>query len=873
MSADDPPKKDFEDIGIESSAFEALERDFQEVLNDLVGDESLERFRQEYLKLHRALKKSHDNEKRLMKKCQDLSNEIVANAAKVATALKLSQEDQATIASLKKEIDKAWKMVDASHEKEARAKETIQQLKVEINNLSKLVEAGAGLTIGQEATVSELMKQKEGLSRERDAEVAKNVALRNEITELLEKVRGLESEKLGFEHEVHTLKDMINMKKAESEREQRRKERLEKELKELKTLLETRNEEIAGKRTQIQQAQEAVTRLEHQLREQRAQTDRAARDFETLQTHQQKLQQDFEEQIHNNTQLLAENSQRALELKAREEEIAHVKAEVSRVNKVRESLAKQLKKLDEAKLEVEQRRDTLRGEISALEREAEALKRQGDSDRKQIDDLVRERDILNKQLLKASGATAKQQDLVKISENTKKNLEQEINGYKAEAQKQRRMIYQLEKEREKYGADASEATSKYLQALEEVKIREMKMMDLQKRIVEGDTRLKQQQNLYEAVRSDRNLYSKNLIEAHDEIAEMKRKFKIMNHQIDQLKEEIQAKDHALVKEHFEHQKVEKEREGLKKEKQKVIQQTRELRELIQNQNAEVTKLNHIINEADAERLRQKKDYDQIINERDILGTQLIRRNDELALLYEKIKVMTTTLHKGEVQYRERVEDVRVLKLKIQELRRELHVMKSTVSNVDAARRETYRLQRELLEERTKVKALSEELENPLNVHRWRKLAGSDPGTYDMILKIQTLQRRLIAKTEEVVEKELIISEKEKLYVALKQILARQPGPETAEQLLNYQQQLREKNRQLKAMAAELNLNQASCNEFKYEIERLTRELQDIKKRYYELRRKDQLKREKARAGKMDEQEMFAASDQPRFAGGGFSLQS
>ena len=65
----------------------------------------------------------------MIKKCRELNSEIVNNAAKVQTALKLSQEDQSTIASLKKEIEKAWKMVDASHEKELRAKETIQQLK------------------------------------------------------------------------------------------------------------------------------------------------------------------------------------------------------------------------------------------------------------------------------------------------------------------------------------------------------------------------------------------------------------------------------------------------------------------------------------------------------------------------------------------------------------------------------------------------------------------------------------------------------------------------------------------------------------------------------------------------------------------------
>ena len=38
---------------------------------------------------------------------------------------------------------------------------------------------------------------------------------------------------------------------------------------------------------------------------------------------------------------------------------------------------------------------------------------------------------------------------------------------------------------------------------------------------------------------------------------------------------------------------------------------------------------------------------QVISERDILGTQLIRRNDELALLYEKIKIQQSTLTKGE----------------------------------------------------------------------------------------------------------------------------------------------------------------------------------------------------------------------------------
>lgn len=48
-----------------------------------------------------------------------------------------------------------------------------------------------------------------------------------------------------------------------------------------------------------------------------------------------------------------------------------------------------------------------------------------------------------------------------------------------------------------------------------------------------------------------------------------------------------------------------------------------------------------------------------------------------------------------------------------------------------------------------------------------------------------------------VEKELLIQEKEKLYMELKQILQRQPGPEVAEQLHIYQQTLKEKTKHMK----------------------------------------------------------------------------
>ncbi len=61
------------------------------------------------------------------------------------------------------------------------------------------------------------------------------------------------------------------------------------------------------------------------------------------------------------------------------------------------------------------------------------------------------------------------------------------------------------------------------------------------------------------------------------------------------------------------------------------------------------------------------------------------------------------------------------------------------------------LETDLIEEKLRVKALSEELENPMNQERFRRLENNnDPDPYEMTTKITTLQKRLITKTEEVI---------------------------------------------------------------------------------------------------------------------------
>ncbi|KAJ3374214.1 hypothetical protein HDU84_000888, partial [Entophlyctis sp. JEL0112] len=312
----------------------------------------------------------------------------------------------------------------------------------------------------------------------------------------------------------------------------------------------------------------------------------------------------------------------------------------------------------------------------------------------------------------------------------------------------------------------------------------------------------------------------------DEIIELKRKLKIMGHQIEQLKEEIAAKETDLAKEHFEHTKLEKEKEGLSSHIAKLQTQLEE------------TQLRHVIAEGDAARSKLKKEYDSIVQARDVLCSRIIRRDDEIALLYEKLKIQHSTLKKGENQFYERIEDIRVLKLEIKRLRREKAILQTETQNVDGLRGEIFRLNKDILKERTRVKVLEEELESPLNIHRWRKLSGSDPTMFELIMKIQALQKRLIQKTEEVVEKETVIAQKEKLYAEVKSVLQRQPGPEVFEELRVLKSAIKGKVRECKSLASELNMYHSQINEYKFETQRLHQDFQEMKKRYYELKKKD-----------------------------------
>lgn len=679
------------------------------------------------------------------------------------------------------------------------------------------------------------------------------------------------------------------MKEVEAQREQKRREKTQKELMDSKMRIEEKGKQIDDLHEEAEKSGDKFRDVQTQLSAAKATMEKYLKDYDTLFKKTQKVTEDLDSQIEKNKIQRDASNTMEKELKLKTLEVGRLAGDNGILERKYDREARSVLHYKQLLEATKTPLALAHAEVESLQKELLSAHRQEGALKKEAESIEKEKNGQIKENEKKENKIKEQVELRLEQERTMLTLEKELQEEKMEIMALKKAIYALEKDREKLGNEVGEQRTHYHNTLEDVRLRDIQIADLQRRVAEWEGKLKQQQALYETVRADRNQASKSLIESQDEIAEMRKKFKIMDHQIEQLKSEIISKDQALVKEHFDVQRAEKQKENVHSELARKNRLIKENNDLVHHQDGEIRRLSGIIRKMDDEALQQKKDYDQIINERDILGTQLIRRNDELALLREKLRVQQSALKNGEMQYNARLDDVRNLRNKVKELTKASQNQSNSGGELHQLRHEMLHVQKELLQEKTKVTALSEELENPLNVHRWRKLEGSDPATFELILKIQMLQKRLIAKTEEVVEKGIVIQEKDKLYNELKAILARQPGPEVAEQLGAYQHTLKQKTRQMKAMASELNMSQAQVNEYRYEIERIQRDLADVKKKYYQQKRKEAMLAETTGLdGEIvpgarllsktapqilaNDQAALAKQNKKRFAGGGYAIK-
>jgi len=310
---------------------------------------------------------------------------------------------------------------------------------------------------------------------------------------------------------------------------------------------------------------------------------------------------------------------------------------------------------------------------------------------------------------------------------------------------------------ERSARQAAQCRAEYQDAYREGKIKDVMIFDLAKKLKETQTRHRQYEVLYEEIKNARNKKVIEIQNSSQELADMKDRLKILNSELEILREESSEKEKALTKAKHNVQVEINIRDNLRSflSKQQLSLQQKKIE--LGRQVAEIEKLNANIDTLEAEMRQQRKDYEIFCKERNLKGVKLIDSNDELCILYETSNMLEEQIRNGEKSMASLSDDMRMLNIQLNDGQRTLELFKKQMVDIPELSESVVKLKAKTELESDKVNNLTKKLENPDPTRR-RELKSEEPDPKALETKISVYEELLNMKKEHLLEKELILEE-------------------------------------------------------------------------------------------------------------------
>merc|ERR1711981_121395 len=260
-------------------------------------------------------------------------------------------------------------------------------------------------------------------------------------------------------------------------------------------------------------------------------------------------------------------------------------------------------------------------------------------------------------------------------------MQKELRNLKGEEQQWNAHFKTLASQREKLARDASTANRPSRETTDEVAMKQLEEDDLKKKHQEISQKQKEFCTMYEVVKNERNKYMTQIQKSSQHLSEMKEKLKILQNEVEILRMESAFKDKQLQKVKQDAQRLEVIHDQLQNEKTRITGKGASLNEQVEQYVIEIDKLNSIINSIEKEMIILRRKYEQAVETRNFTGIQLIDRNDELCILWEKSNIQEKLLKKGEAAMLTKAEEIRSLKIHLTEVQRQLQVVQKKIPEV------------------------------------------------------------------------------------------------------------------------------------------------------------------------------------------------
>ncbi|XKL60299.1 hypothetical protein PGB90_001315 [Kerria lacca] len=506
--------------------------------------------------------------------------------------------------------------------------------------------------------------------------------------------------------------------------------------------------------------------------------------------------------------------------------------DINKNSKLKDIIVKRVQTLENQKNELIAEKDKLISNMNFMEKDVQNWRKKYENDKQNLEDIKREKELLIKHLQQMSVSNDEQRRMLNTEIRMKDQLKTEIICLNKTVSKQNENIYYIEKEKERLKLKNDKLQIEMSEVQEELGRKESIILKLKKQLDNLELNFKQQTGKLKNVTNDKNMYSETLSQTKEEIIELKKKIKNLLEKINEEKENVILKEDELLKEKSILQKLEHEKEKLYSElirnKEMIRRSDEHTSQLLQAEK----QLKDVIKKFELEFEKKEKQVLQILGDRELISTQLLQKNEEIIQLTAKLTLCETEKAKQQCEYKKYLEDNRNLKSEIQHLKTDKARLNKNFSNVSNLRSEIFSLERELNQRKVQCRALEEELQNPLNIHRWRKLKSTDPNAYELIAKIQLLQKRILAKSEVISEKEEQMKELTTLYENLRNSTDNLSKTKITNELYFLRKESNEKSKKIQTLITEMNMYESHAAEYKLELECKNKELKKLKTKYF-----------------------------------------
>jgi chromosome segregation ATPase len=783
----------------------------------------VELFKNQYQKLHEVVIATYSSEKTLLDKAKELKNLLEVERIKLEKKIVVSHNTQADIEVLHKEEKETGAELAEVKEERAAVDFELDELQKTLKEQQQLLEEKYAKSLADMEPIKKNLKTqiqelKLDIGKQEDAYGKEDLAVQDylrKIDEAQKSIASTEKIKLGKRSEY-------NQAMGEPERLKSSIEKIEGVAKDLQNEADELLEEIRRHEAELN----GLSNLRKTAIEETGELNFKGGTLIAAITKRKTNIDDIKRAREVEKQTASEAAERMYSMEndmkdQKENKSNHLEA----LNGFHKECERQ-KKLYE---KLRRKRDTVTAIIPPLKEQADLLsqqlaemKQQLKMQKTMLEEIKQDEELFISQYLTQEKLEEDTADVLTGVEGEGKTFEEQIVKLDREERSLQAQISKLSAQRELMAREASRATSLYRETKEDLKVKNLILMDLDKQTMETFQRLKTCSGKYEKMKNQRNKLANLTQSSAQALAEMKEKIKILQNEVEILRNESLARDRALAEEVRIHQQAQNGRDGLRVDQNKQQQYLNKKKEEETQQLMEIDKLNSIVNSAERQMINLRTDYAQAVDNRNKTGIQLIDRNDELCILYEKSNIQASILAHGEEEMRVRDDEIRFINLEEAELRRKIDIARRQIPSLTtyAATADTLRMvESELEQERQLTGVLVSKLETPGSEdERARQLGGLDPEPEQVAAKIEVLEERLNDKKEQLLEKELVLDEVSSLSDKLRMQAAESRGPtlDLAKKVNDYQSKIRTTTRKMMASVSELSMYQATAMKLEHQ---------------------------------------------------------